>query len=334
MLAVGMSVNEYKSGFQGRFDNIVVACHNSPESITLSGDTDEVLTLKQILEAKKIFAKVLLTDGNAYHSPHMIPLGAIYEREILQSRLESWTQLFQIPATSLISSLTGRFCTKKELGEKYWRLNLESPVLFEEALEELVSTTAVDILIEIGPHSALRGPVQQIAKSITNIDFPEYIPTLVRKNDSVKNVLDTAGILFAKGYPVDLERVNAIEIMEPKSNCIDSFKNGATIIDLPRYQWQYQDTLFSENRWTREWRLRQHARHDLLGSRVPGGVKGEPTWRNMLRFKDLPWLGDHRVSVLTVLPKLMLTKLQAWITNRLSCSRLSIDGLRGSNTSS
>lgn len=311
MLAVGVMVEEYKSDFQDRFDNVVVACHNSPESITLSGDTGEIMAVKEILEANKVFTRVLVTDGNAYHSPHMIPVGSIYEKEIIQSRLESGIQLFQTPEVSLISTVTGRLCTKKELGAKYWRSNLESPVLFEEALEELVRTTSVDTLIEIGPHTALRSPIQQIARSVSNIDFPEYVPTLIRSNDGVKNVLDTAGILFAKGYPVDLERVNAIEVVEPKSNRFSGLKNGSTIVDLPRYQWQYQDTFFSENRWTREWRLRQHARHDLLGSRIPGGVKDDPTWRNILRPKDLPWLRDHQVSLLISPYKSMLTKWQA-----------------------
>lgn len=305
MLAVGMREEDYKSAFQDRFDNVVVACHNSPESITLSGDTDGITAVKKILEAKGIFARVLITDDNAYHSPHMKPVGSIYEQSIIQTCLDSWNQPLQTSEVPLISSVTGHLSTKTALGAEYWRLNLESPVLFKEALEELVSTTSVDTVIEIGPHSALRSPVQQIAKSISHLGFPEYIPTLIRGNDGVKNVLDTAGILFAKGHPVDLERVNAIEVVEPKSNCSSGLKNGSTIVDLPRYQWQYQDKLFSENRWTREWRLRQHPRHDLLGSRIPGGVKDDPTWRNMLRPKDLPWLEDHRVSLLIPQSKLI-----------------------------
>lgn len=307
MLAVGMREEKYRSDFQGRFDKVVVACHNSSESITLSGDTDGIMAVKAILEAKRIFARVLVTDGNAYHSPHMKPLGSIYEEEIVQSRVESSTQLLQFPEVWMVSSVTGNIITRKQLGAKYWRSNLESPVLFKEGLEELVRTTSIDILLEIGPHSALRSPVQQITKS--NIGFPDYIPTLIRGNDGVKNVLDTAGIIFAKGYSVNLERVNAIEVAEPESKCFGGFKNGVTIVDLPRYQWQYQETLFAENRWTREWRLRQHPRHDLLGSRIPGGVKADPTWRNILRLKDLPWLGDHQVRLPISLSKSMLTKM-------------------------
>ncbi|MCJ1424400.1 hypothetical protein MMC29_002288 [Sticta canariensis] len=194
MLAVGLRVEEYISDFQDRFENVVVACHNSPESSTFSGNTGEIMAVKEILEAKKVFARVLVTDGNAYHSLYMIPVGSIYEKEIIQSRLESGIQLFQTPEVSMISTVTRRLCTNKELGANYWRSNLESPVLFEEALEELVRTTLVDTLIEIGPYSALRSPIQQIARSVSNIDFPEYVPTLIRSNDGLKNVLDTAGI--------------------------------------------------------------------------------------------------------------------------------------------
>lgn len=296
MLAVGMKEVNYQSHFKDEFENVVVACHNSPESITLSGDANDIMAVKAILEAKKIFTRILKTGGNAYHSPHMKLPGSVYEKEMIHTRLESWVQTSEFPEISFFSSVTGHICTRKGLGTKYWRSNLESPVLFKEAVEELVNTTGVDILIEIGPHSALRSPLRQIAKSILRSNTPDYIPTLIRGNDGIKNVLDTAGILFAKGYPVNLECVNGIEVVEPKTCRFASLDNGSTIIDLPRYQWQYEDTLFLENRWTREWRLRQHPRHDLLGSRIPGGAKDDPTWRNMLRPKDLPWLRDHRVS--------------------------------------
>ena len=48
----------------------------------------------------------------------------------------------------------------------------------------------------------------------------------------------------------------------------------------------------------------KHPRHDVLGSRLPGGNKNVPTWRNILRYKDVDWLGHHRVSslLLCVLP--------------------------------
>lgn len=169
---------------------------------------------------------------------------------------------------------------------------MESPVLFAEAVAALVTSVPVDILVEIGPHSALQGPLRQISKNHSG-RFPEYLTAIVRNNDNVSDILTLAGTLFTKGHRVNLTRVN--ESMCPVDGCGQICK---IITDLPHYQWQYSDVLLLENRYTREWRQRQHPRHDILGSRIPGGVKDAPTWRNILRNKDLPWLTDHQVSPL------------------------------------
>lgn len=73
--------------------------------------------------------------------------------------------------------------------------------------------------------------------------------------------------------------------------------------DLPTYQWNYEEnTLWTENRLSRELRFRKHARHDLLGSLVVASSKFNPTWRNRLSIKDVPWLADHRIGNDVVFP--------------------------------
>jgi acyl transferase domain-containing protein len=49
-------------------------------------------------------------------------------------------------------------------------------------------------------------------------------------------------------------------------------------------------------------RTRKHRRHELLGSRILEGNDVEPTWRNLLRLKDAPWLQDHKVLTDVVFP--------------------------------
>ncbi len=299
MLAVGIAESELHLDLKDHLESVTIACYNSPESITLSGSTGDIMTVKAELEANNRFVRILATDGNAYHSPHMKPLGPKYEEEIQRSCQSIPEPTETLPEGRFISSVTGKTCTRKDLGAKYWRLNLESQVLFKQAIEELARTAPVDVLIEIGPHSALRGPIKQTAKSITNVRFPQYIPTLIRGEDGVTNILCTAGELFSTGYKVDIGRVNAVEVVKPKPDIAFDLQNGSLLPELPRYQWEYEKTLFTENRWTREWRLRTHSRHDILGSRIPGGTKSHPTWRNILRPRDVLWMEDHRVSLLS-----------------------------------
>lgn len=322
MLAVGIGEKQFEMDLEDSSNDVVVACHNSPNSITLSGSSDEILALKARLDAKKIFARILATNGNAYHSPHMKALGAIYEKDI-QACLGTKRATSQSSAKQFVSSVTGHSCPSEALGPHYWRANLESPVLFRQALEELVSTIPIDIIVEIGPHGALRGPIHQIAQSLPDIHFPEYIPTLTRGENGVSGILEAAGHLFIRGYPVDLSQVNALRINEVHTGKLKAEQNGSVIVDLPRYQWQYEKTMILENRWTREWRLRKHPRHDILGSLIPGGAKSSSSWRNILRLKDLSWLGDHRVSMKLGSTRIWLI-LQQSSEKKLSLQRLAI----------
>ena len=300
MIAVGVEALEINPELATGKGPVVVACHNSPESLTLSGDAAAVKEVKEVLERENKFARILATGGNAYHSHHMRELGEGYEHEMneiasrMPSRGNSTARKNSVgPTVTFFSSVYGRKYPSTTLGPHYWRLNLESPVLFHEAVLEMVTVMHPEVLVEIGPHSALMAPLRQISKTMTSeVKFPEYLSAIKRNSDNVSDLLTLAGTFFVKGYRVDLGRVNAVETGDANRPWM-----GKTITDLPHYQWQYPDQIIlHENRYTREWRLRMHPRHDVLGSRIPGGVKTEPTWRNVLRSKDLAWLGDHRVS--------------------------------------
>ncbi|KAK8112196.1 uncharacterized protein PG998_008653 [Apiospora kogelbergensis] len=302
MIAVGAGP-EIVSRHVEDLASLTIACYNSPESLTISGDVEDIATLKERLDTQIIFARVLHTDGNAYHSAHMKSIGARYEDEVadMLSQL-SWAD--RSPGKARIEFISTVYAdvTKKTPDARYWRRNLESPVRFSQGLSKLVETVPVDYLVEIGPHSALQGPIRQVGQALESGKSLPYLPTLLRQKDGVESVLSTAGALFTNGHDVDLLRVNTIENYDGQTNTIYGGKVGKIIVDLPKYQWQYSRLLYSENRWTREFRLRTHARHDLLGSRMPGGNRNEPVWRTLLKSKNVPWLRDHQVGTNTVFP--------------------------------
>lgn len=304
MLAVGLGASAIQS-FLEAFDSIAIACHNSLESVTLSGDISQILALKERFNEEGIFARVVETGGNAYHSFHMKAIGVEYEKDLMRIlptfSTKTRGQDAERQRVDFISSVTG-MNHSKAVTARYWRRNLESPVLFEQAVRVLVDTSDIDLLLEIGPHPALQGPVRQISKQSTKAKFPEHVATLLRNRNGAECLLQTAGKLFVRGYNVDMQRVNAIELLESKTNSITCTRIGRTIVDLPKYQWQYGKVLYKENRWNREWRLRSHARHDILGSRTPGTNQNAPVWRNILRHRDLPWLKDHKIGNDTIFP--------------------------------
>ncbi|KAH7240057.1 polyketide synthase [Fusarium redolens] len=113
MAAVGMGaqgISEYLT------DGVVVACENSPESTTISGDADRIA---QVVEAIKkadsdMFARLLKVDM-AYHSQHMLPLSAEYQG-LLESELPKHAGTISSTKIDMFSSVTTENWTSFCLG--------------------------------------------------------------------------------------------------------------------------------------------------------------------------------------------------------------------------
>jgi fatty acid synthase len=50
---------------------VVAACHNAPDSVTISGDTQQVHAMVEELKAENVFAKIVNSAGVPFHSPIM-----------------------------------------------------------------------------------------------------------------------------------------------------------------------------------------------------------------------------------------------------------------------
>ena len=302
MLAVGKGASQV-APYLSRFDTeIVVACENSPESVTLSGTKVAIQEAKSILDGEGIFARELKT-GMAYHSPQMrtvaLPMTELVEEAYRQ--LDPIERQWRCPRSRMISSVTNKELPDGVIGAEYWASNLTSRVSFNTAVSTLITTIGLEDIggiLEIGPHSALAGPFKQICKA-NNFGGLTYIPTLLRNQDTAKALLDTAGKLCLEGYPVDLSSVNQLDYMNEDGILSQKALKTApfTLVDLPPYQWNYDKIYWAEPRQSAEYRNPSHARHDLLGSKISGLSDRSMVWRNILRLKDVPWLVDHKVSL-------------------------------------
>ena len=306
MMAVGLgaeAVAPYLADVAGK---VVVACHNSPAGVTLSGDGDALATVQAKLDAEKIFARMVKTNGKAYHSHHMAPVAEDYERLV---RAASAHIAFDLPLETearMVSSVTNAVLPVGTiLNEAYWSANLRSPVLFNQAVQTILTSeefSHVDLLIEVGPHSAMSGPIKQI-KAELQAEKLDYLPTLLRGQDSAVQLLKTAGELFLRNYKLDMNQVTWVETPTTLGGITKAMgTQGRTIVDLPPYQWNYAKPLWAESRASREQRQPKFPRHDVLGQLVIGCSLAEPTWRNVLRARDLPWLKHHFLGGESVFP--------------------------------
>ncbi|KAL4895733.1 ketoacyl-synt-domain-containing protein [Aspergillus ambiguus] len=306
MLAVGLGAvdaEQYIPEAVGR--DVTIACENSPSSVTLSGTAAGIAVVKAELDAAGIFARELRT-GKAYHSSQMDAVAPRYQtlfskaaRLITKHNL-SWRR----PKAAMISSVTGIQYTVDDVPISYLCDNLRSRVLFDSALATLGNSerfSAVNLLIEIGPHSALGGPIKQTC-AVKGFSHLGYIPSLVRGVDSAISLLKTAGEVFNKGFvDIDFKVINQVD----RSGLHRSPKKHDTplyIPDLPPYQWNYENTFWYEPRPAQERRQHKYERHDILGRRLFGLSKNAAAWKNILRQRDVPWLKDHTLGDAVVFP--------------------------------
>lgn len=301
MLAIGLGPGQVAPYLVGHEGKLCIAAYNSPGSVTVSGDAESVSKLSEALSENQVFNRILKTGGNAYHSHHMLPLGIEYDSTLSEGlahikKLGLADDGHRYPKIRWASSVApSEDVSETEFtGPKYWRANLESPVRFIEAIKNLVSSDEVQVLVEIGPHPALKSPVEQILKEANKTSIT-YGSTLKRQQDGREGVLQLAGTLFCLNTDVNLVAVNALD-------SVGGLTHGSIATDLPPYQYAYGPLMYHESRPSKEYRHREVIRHDLLGSKVVGTAKSRPQWRNILRTKDVPWLADHRLLPDAILP--------------------------------
>ncbi|KAI9774066.1 MAG: Type I Iterative PKS [Geoglossum simile] len=278
MAAVGMGRDDVLPFIR---QGVVIACENSPSGVTLSGDEEALESVIATLGVEWPGVSVRrLRVEMAYHSHHMRQFGGNY-----QSLIEGVVTGGQ-PTVPFYSTVTGRpIAGPGQLGALYWRQNLESEVLFYPAVKEILQKPLPKVFLEIGPHSALAGPLRQILNS-SNITAP-YVPIMLREVDSTNSFLKATGQLHCNGVPIDFAAL---------------YPGGEVSTDLPPYPWRHDTRYWNESRVSQEWRTRKFPHHDVLGSRVAESSDLEPTWRNMLRLNDVPWVRDHLVLTDVVYP--------------------------------
>ncbi|KAL0936929.1 polyketide synthase [Colletotrichum truncatum] len=290
MAAVGLGPSDVKQYLEA---GVVVACENSATSTTISGDSD---ALDSVLEKIKVerpecFVRKLKVD-KAYHSHHMQEVGDLYQKllhDFIPGSMFPDDEEDGEKETSVVlfSSVTGKQATRAQMGPAYWRMNLESPVVFSSAVQAmLASTTEESLCLEIGPHSALSAPLRDIIKSANLQNSVAYVPTLLRNQNSTQSLLSCLGQLFQHSVNIDIPTKSDYRVLT----------------DLPNYSWRREEAYWNESRVSREWRLRKFPPHELLGIRTLEASDTRPTWRNILKLNDVPWLPDHRIKDDIVLP--------------------------------
>ena len=335
MLAVGLpedQVTTYFDAVAAHFGSlsINVGCVNSPYSVTISGNADQVEFLQSLLEKDSVFCRKLRVKV-AYHSSHMRAISESYLRVLQDLRIGH----VQRQPMIMISSVTGNVISRQELQSPgYWASNLVSPVRFVDALRTVWSRRdkairnkidgshrrfqELTMLLEVGPHSTLQGPVRDLLQTLSNSKSVTYASLLVRNKPAMHTLLEAAGTIHCAGYNINIHAVNSL------SMC--TLHSARLLVDLPQYPFDHSQTYWTESTASKRLRFRQVGRHDLLGTPSTNSNPLNGSWRGFLKLNELPWMKDHKINGSMVYPAAGMMAMAIEGAKQMATSQEAIKG--------
>ncbi|MFC6986200.1 type I polyketide synthase [Streptomyces cirratus] len=190
MLAVAADPETVQGWVAGREADVCVAAVNGPRSVVVSGRAEAVDEVARLAETYRSPTARLRTS-HAFHSPLIDPVLPELAKAAAGLRPAA-------PAVPVFSNVTGEALTGAE-GPEYWSRQARRPVRFHDGMRA-VAALGCTVVVEIGPHPALRAHVPEAFGP----DSVTVIPTLLRDGRDVRNLLATVGALFTAGAAVDL----------------------------------------------------------------------------------------------------------------------------------
>ncbi|XP_014554673.1 hypothetical protein COCVIDRAFT_39421 [Bipolaris victoriae FI3] len=301
MMAVGLPLDKAML-FCGRpqFKNrLQVAASNALQSVTLSGDMDAIEEAKSVFDAAGTFARMLKVD-TAYHSHHMLPCAEPYLKSILACDIQVrppalgrciWNSSVRGDTELLKGDLS-------DLKGPYWVSNMVKTVLFSQAVESSIwHGGPFDLAIEIGPHPALKGPVEQTLKAVYG-SVPLYTGVLKRSGSDVEAFSASIGTAWSQLGPSYIDFAGYHSAFGDNAQ----LRASDTLKDLPSYAWDHDQIYWRESAISRRYRTGRDKGNELLGRRVTDDNEREMRWRNLLRLTEMPWLRGHEVLGEVLLP--------------------------------
>ena len=271
MLAVGLNETEVEALVAPYTGRVTIAALNGPNAITLAGHTDALDEIAARLKVKGIFNRALQVEV-AYHSFYMDSLQQPLVDALADLRPE-------LPKLDIYSTVTGAAVTGLAYDGPYWSRNIRQSVQFVRALDAAV-TDGHQLFLEVGAHPALTASIREFS-ALHTADLT-VVPTLVRGTDECRTLFKSLGSLYVAGCDLDWAAINGVP---------------STMRSLPAYPWQ-RETHWEETESALEERVGGPAA-GLSGHRID---THEPVWERPINNRYLPYIDDHVVQKLVMLP--------------------------------
>ncbi|WP_456302398.1 type I polyketide synthase [Streptomyces albogriseolus] len=301
MASVALSEAEAVSRLTRWADRVEVAAVNGPSSVVVAGDAEALDEALEALSAGGVRVRRVAVDY-ASHTRHVEDI-----RETLADTLAGVNA--QAPSIPFYSTVTGEWVEDAGvLDGAYWYRNLRGQVGFGPAVAELIGQ-GHGVFIEVSAHPVLVQPITEILDDGTDA----LITGSLRRDDGgLRRLLASMAELFVRGVTVDWTGV---------------LPAGATSarLDLPTYAFDHQ------HYWLQATDTGPvdatslglaGTDHPLLGAMVELPHSDGLVFTSRLSLKSHPWLADHAIGGMALLPGTGLVELAVRAGDEAGCGVL------------
>ncbi len=282
--ATEAEVNASFTGFEGRLS---VAAVNGPLATVVSGAV-EVLEKWLPVWRESGRKTSRLKVSHAFHSPLMQPM-------LDEFRRVAESLSFQQPQVPVVSNLTGRLATDELTDPGYWVSHVREAVRFADGIRTLADE-GVTRFVEVGPDAVLTALAQQTLDSDAD-GGAVFAPVLRARTPEVEAFAGFLGQVHGAGVPVDWAAFYA--------------GSGARRVELPTYAFQRERYWLAQSSGAGDAVAAGLGRmdHPVLSAVVAVGDRDEWVFTGVLSQDAAPWVRDHVVYGLVVVPGTALVEL-------------------------
>ena len=279
--------------------SISIAAQNGPSSTVVTGNAAALDDLMAVCERDDVPATRIPVD----YASHSADVEAL--RETLRESLSGLQ-----PRTgdiAFISAVTGAGLDTSILDGDYWFANLRQPVLFEQAVRWSYEH-GYRTFIESSPHPVLTVGIQESLEDYG--DDHSVVATLRRNEGGMRRFLLSAAEAHVHGKSPNWESM------------FDD--TGACRIDLPTYAFQRKRYWMDAGPGFVDASSLgvAAAEHPLLGAVVAQADSDEIILTGRLSLASHPWLADHKVHGIVLVPGAAMVELALHAGDRAGCPRV------------
>jgi amino acid adenylation domain-containing protein len=270
-----------------------VAAVNGPSSTVVSGDAEAIEEFLTACAADDVRARRIPVDY-ASHSVHV---------EALEQTLHDAVDAIEPTSCDidLISTVTGDRIDGVELDAAYWYRNLRRTVEFERAVR-VAHARGHRIFVEVSPHPVLTVGVEE---SLQDADGPTVVGSLRRDDGGLRRLLASAAEVYVAGGPVDFGGYLADHQPRP--------------LDLPTYPFQRKRFWMPPGTGNAGRLVQDGIAHPLLTAVHDHPENGELHFTGRLSLTAHPWLADHAVDGIVLLPGAAMVELVLFAGRQAAC---------------